>query len=86
MWTNKAQEIKSIFRVIDPNNHTSETKTMNQIYFEKFDDEELIEEILAMDIGDDYFDQENQILYVRIPSFLSQKFFPQEEEDDFTTI
>ena len=35
----------------------------------------------------DYFDPENQILYVSIPSFLAEPFkAPKEEDDDFSII
>ena len=86
MWTNKAKETKKIYRVVDPNNHTVQTKTLNQLYQDHFENEELIEELSAMEPGDDYFDPDNQILYVSIPSFLSDPFKVYEEEDDDSSL
>jgi len=87
MWTNKAKETKKIYRVVDPNNHTVQTKTLNQLYQDHFENEELIEELSVMEPGDDYFDPENQLLYVSIPSFLAEPFKVTEgDDDDFSTI
>jgi hypothetical protein len=86
MWTNKAKETKRMFRVIDPNENTIETKTLVQIFRDQFDNEELIAELSVMEPGDDYFDDENQIMYVSIPSFLSTKLKLSQDEDPFETI
>ena len=86
MWTNKAKETKRMFRVIDPNENTIETKTLVQIFKDQFDNEELIAELSVMEPGDDYFDDENQIMYVSIPSFLSVKLKLTQEEDTFEII
>lgn len=81
MWTNKAKETKRMFRVIDPNENTIETKTLAQIFRDQFDNDELIAELSVMEPGDDYFDDENQIMYVSIPSFLAEIFKYTEDEE-----
>jgi hypothetical protein len=88
MWSNTPQmlpDLKPTFITID--GEERKRTTLQSIFNEHHDDEDLIEFLATMENGEDYQEPVTGIVYIKIPSWISQTLPSTfEEEDDFTTI
>jgi hypothetical protein len=86
MWTNTPQmlpDLKPTFITID--GEERKRTTLETIYIEHHDDEDLIIFLTTMETGEDYQEPVTGIVYIKIPSWISQTL-PSIPEDDYTCI
>ena len=86
MWSNTPQmlpDLKPTFITID--GEERKRTTIQSIFNEHHDDEDLIEILATMQDGEDYQEPVTGIVYIKIPSWKSQTL-PTIPEDDYTWI
>lgn len=86
MWTNTPQmlfDLKPTFITID--GEERKRTTLETIYTQHHDDEDLIIFLATMENGEDYQEPTTGIVYLKIPSWKSQ-ILPIIPEDDYTLI
>lgn len=86
MWTNTVNNLKDTKPTfITINGEERKRTTLQSIYSQHHDDEDLIIFLATMETGEDHQDPSTGITYIKIPSWLSQPT-PSIPEDDFTCV
>jgi hypothetical protein len=86
MWTNTVNNLKDTKPTfITINGEERKRTTLQSIYSQHHDDEDLIIFLATMETGEDHQDPSTGITYIKIPSWLSQPT-PSTPDEDFDLI